>query len=80
MEQKVVRGRYFDGGLVGVDDWSSASAAAPAVEKLATRGKDDIVVHEGRFPDYISLEVSDDEMDQGCDEILPDAQKDHSVE
>ncbi|XP_042036262.1 uncharacterized protein LOC121782469 isoform X2 [Salvia splendens] len=81
MEQKVVRGRYFDGGLVGVDDWSSASASAPPVEKLATRGKDDIVVHEGQYPDYISLEVSDDdEMDQGCDEIPPDAQKDQSVE
>ncbi|KAL1533570.1 hypothetical protein AAHA92_33437 [Salvia divinorum] len=80
IEQKVVRGRYFDGGLVGVDDWSSASAAAAPVEKLATRGKDDIVVHEGQFPDYISLEVSDDETDQGCDEILPDAQKDHVVE
>ncbi|XP_042033155.1 uncharacterized protein LOC121779795 isoform X2 [Salvia splendens] len=83
MEQKVVRGRYFDGGLVGVDDWSSASAsaAAPLVEKLATRGKDDMIMHEGQFPDFISLEVSDDdETDQGCDELQPDAQKDHSVD
>ncbi|XP_042027160.1 zinc finger CCCH domain-containing protein 7-like [Salvia splendens] len=49
---------YFDGGLIGVDDWSSASAAAPSVEKLSTRGKVDIVVYEGQFPDYISLEVA----------------------
>ena len=63
IEQKVVRGRYFDGGLVGVDDWSSASAAVAApVEKLSAKGKDDIVVHEGQFPDYISLEVSDSEL------------------
>ncbi|XP_057795650.1 uncharacterized protein LOC131011817 isoform X2 [Salvia miltiorrhiza] len=84
IEQKVVRGRYFDGGLVGADDWSTA-AAAP-IEKLSSKGKDDIVVHEGQFPDYISLEVSDDETDEAlvlekvCDEILPDAQKDHGVE
>lgn len=75
VEQKVVRGRYFDGGLVGADDWSSAAAAAPPIEKLASKGKDDIVVHQGQFPDYISLEVSDDEADQAlvlekvCDEI-----------
>ncbi|XP_042040443.1 uncharacterized protein LOC121786003 [Salvia splendens] len=62
IEKKVVRGRYFDGGLVGVDDWSSASAP---VEKLSSKGKDDIVVHEGQFPDYISLEVSDNEL---CDD------------
>ncbi|KAL1543777.1 hypothetical protein AAHA92_20709 [Salvia divinorum] len=67
IEQKVVRGRYFDGGLVGVDDWSSASAAS--LEKLSSKGKGDIVVHEGQFPDYISLEVSDNEL---CD--------DHGVE
>ncbi|XP_042026793.1 zinc finger CCCH domain-containing protein 7-like [Salvia splendens] len=42
IEHKVVRGRYFDGGLIGVDDWSSASA----VEKLSTRGKVDIVVYK----------------------------------
>lgn len=49
-------------------------------EKLSVKGKDDIVCHEGKFPDYISLDVSDDEVDrtlvskQVCDDILPDAQ------
>ncbi|KAG8378217.1 hypothetical protein BUALT_Bualt08G0114800 [Buddleja alternifolia] len=53
-QQKIVRGRYFDGGLIG-DDCSVATT-----EKLSAKGKDDIVCHEGDFPDYISLDVSDD--------------------
>lgn len=33
-------------------------------EKLPAKGKDDdIVCNEGKFPDYISLDVSDDEME-----------------
>ncbi|KAH6832144.1 hypothetical protein C2S53_007704 [Perilla frutescens var. hirtella] len=71
-EQKIVRGRYFDGGLIEVADCS----AAPT-EKLSPKGKDDIVVDEGKFPDYISLDVSDDEAEQtekDYDETLPDAQ------
>lgn len=59
-EQKIVRGRYFDGGLVGADE--ECSTAAP--EKISSKGKDNIVVLEGKFPDYISLEVGDDEADQ----------------
>lgn len=59
-EPKIVRGRYFDGGLVGVDDECST---APT-EKLTSKGKDNMVVLEEKFPDYISLEVSDDEADQ----------------
>ncbi|XP_051139200.1 uncharacterized protein LOC127256995 [Andrographis paniculata] len=64
-EQKVVRGRYFDGGLVG-------DCSFPPVEELSTKGTNDIVWHDGKFPDYISLEVSDDEMN-----THPDA---HTVE
>lgn len=59
-EQKIVRGRYFDGGLVGMDDECSTAAT----EKPSSKGKDNIVVLEGKFPDYISLEVGDDEADQ----------------
>ncbi|KAI3464567.1 hypothetical protein Pfo_021230 [Paulownia fortunei] len=74
-EQKIVRGRYFDGGLIGVADCSMVATT----EKLSAKGKDNIVFHEGTFPDYISLDVSDEEVDhtlgskEVCDDILPDA-------
>ncbi|KAL6525035.1 hypothetical protein OROMI_030628 [Orobanche minor] len=58
-EPKMVRGRYFDGGLVGDADVSDAAA-----EAVSTKGKDDLVFDEGNFPEYISLGVDDDEMDQ----------------
>lgn len=71
-EQRIVRGRYFDGGLIEVADCTTAPT-----EKLSSKGKD---AHEGNFPDYISLDVSsDDEADQTLvservsDDILPDA-------
>ncbi|KAL0360284.1 UNVERIFIED_CONTAM: Zinc finger CCCH domain-containing protein 7 [Sesamum radiatum] len=70
-EPKIVRGRYFDGGLIG-----DADCSKDTTEKLSARGKDDTVCHEGRFPDYISLDVSDEEMDhilglrQVCDDIM----------
>lgn len=73
-EQRIVRGRYFDGGLIEVAECTTAPT-----EKLSSKGKDDIIVHEGNFPDYISLDVSDDEADQTLvseklsDDILPDA-------
>ncbi|KAL0438143.1 UNVERIFIED_CONTAM: Zinc finger CCCH domain-containing protein 7 [Sesamum latifolium] len=73
-EPKIVRGRYFDGGLIG-----DADCSMDTTEKLSAKGKDDTVCHEGRFPDYISLDVSDEEMDhildprQVCDDIIQDA-------
>ncbi|KAL3840050.1 hypothetical protein ACJIZ3_024641 [Penstemon smallii] len=57
-EQKSVLGRYFDGGLIGVADCSSMDTS----EKLSAKGKDDIGFSEGKYPDYISLDVSDDEV------------------
>ncbi|KAK4490147.1 hypothetical protein RD792_000804 [Penstemon davidsonii] len=57
-EQKIVRGRYFDGGLIGVPDCEMATS-----EKLSVKGKEDIVLQEGKYPDYISLDVSDDEVE-----------------
>ncbi|KAL3845488.1 hypothetical protein ACJIZ3_002891 [Penstemon smallii] len=57
-EQKIVRGRYFDGGLIDVPDCDMATS-----EKLSVKGKDDIVLQEGKYPDYISLDVSDDEVE-----------------
>ncbi|PIN22021.1 Non-specific serine/threonine protein kinase [Handroanthus impetiginosus] len=75
-EQKIVRGRYFDGGLIGDADCSMATT-----EKPCSKGKDDMVRHVGKYPDYISLDVSDDEemdqtsvLEQVCDDIQPDAQ------
>ncbi|KAL6511992.1 hypothetical protein OROGR_021589 [Orobanche gracilis] len=58
-EPKMVRGRYFDGRLVG-----DADVGDVAYEAVSTKGKDDLVFDEGNFPDYISLGVGDDEMDQ----------------
>ncbi|KAL8059575.1 hypothetical protein ABFX02_03G096800 [Erythranthe guttata] len=55
-QKKIVRGRYFDGGLIGVADCTTP-------EKLSAKGKNDLGCHEGNFPDYISLVVSDDEVD-----------------
>ncbi|KAK4429608.1 Zinc finger CCCH domain-containing protein 7 [Sesamum alatum] len=57
-EPKIVRGRYFDGGLIG-----DADCGMDTTEKLSAKGKDDTVCHEEKFPDYISLDVSDEEMD-----------------
>ncbi|KAK6132250.1 hypothetical protein DH2020_034010 [Rehmannia glutinosa] len=68
-EEKMVRGRYFDGGLPGIADSSMDTS-----EKVSTKGKDDVV---GKFPDYISLDVSDEE--ELCDEILPDAEMDDFI-
>lgn len=74
-ELKIVRGRYFDGGLVALAECSMATT-----DKFSAKGKDDMASHGGKFPDYISLEVSDDETDhssapnQVCNGILPDAQ------
>ncbi|KAL0326121.1 UNVERIFIED_CONTAM: Zinc finger CCCH domain-containing protein 7 [Sesamum radiatum] len=73
-EPKIIRGRYFDGGLIG-----DANCSMDTTEKLSAKGKDDTVCHEGKFPDYISLDVSDEEMDhrldprQVCDDIMQDA-------
>ncbi|XP_020547505.1 uncharacterized protein LOC105180166 [Sesamum indicum] len=73
-EPKIVRGRYFDGGLIG-----DADCCMDTTEKLSAKGKDESVCHEGKFPDYISLDVSDEEMDhilgprQVCDDIMQDA-------
>lgn len=53
----IVRGRYFDGGLVGLAECSEAT-----IEMHSTEGKVD--ADEGKYPDYISLEVSDDEVDE----------------
>ncbi|KAL8485698.1 hypothetical protein ACS0TY_027834 [Phlomoides rotata] len=53
----IVRGRYFDGGLVELAECSEAMT-----EKPSTKGKVDF--DEGKYPDYISLEVSDDEVDE----------------
>ncbi|KAL0314367.1 UNVERIFIED_CONTAM: Zinc finger CCCH domain-containing protein 7 [Sesamum angustifolium] len=73
-EPKIIRGRYFDGGLIG-----DADCSMDTTEKLSAKGKDDTVCHEGKFPDYISLDVSDEEMDhrlhprQVYDDIMQDA-------
>lgn len=55
IEQKIVRGRYFDGGFTDVAECSMATG-----EKLSMKGEDDIVCEEGRYPDYISLDISND--------------------
>ncbi|KZV46818.1 hypothetical protein F511_36911 [Dorcoceras hygrometricum] len=54
-EQKIVRGRYFDGGLIDVAECSMATE-----EKLSAKGEDDIVCEEEKYPDYISLDVCND--------------------
>ncbi|XP_073290068.1 uncharacterized protein [Primulina huaijiensis] len=55
IEQKIVRGRYFDGGLIDVAECSMATG-----EKLSAIVEDDIVCEEGEYPDYISLDISND--------------------
>ncbi|XP_073143376.1 uncharacterized protein [Henckelia pumila] len=55
-EQRIVRGRYFDGGLIDAAECSMASG-----EKLSAKGEDDMVFEEGTYPDYISLDISNDD-------------------
>ncbi|XP_073052767.1 uncharacterized protein [Primulina eburnea] len=55
-EQKIVRGRYFDGGLIDAAECSMATGEKPPAE-----GEDDIVCEEGKYPDYISLDISNDD-------------------
>ncbi|XP_075512377.1 zinc finger CCCH domain-containing protein 7-like [Primulina tabacum] len=55
IEQKIVRGQYFDGGLIDVAECSMATG-----DKLFETGEDDIVCEEGEYPDYISLDISND--------------------
>lgn len=55
----VVKGRYFDGGLVGLAEECNE---ATTTEKHSAKGK--VGVDEGKYPDYISLEVSDDDVDE----------------
>ncbi|KAL3641212.1 hypothetical protein CASFOL_016180 [Castilleja foliolosa] len=54
VEPKIVKGRYFDGGLIGDVDVSDTSKKV-----VSAKGNGD--VRDGKFPDYISLDVSDEE-------------------
>ncbi|GFQ01666.1 zinc finger CCCH domain-containing protein 7 [Phtheirospermum japonicum] len=67
IEQKIVKGRYFDGGLIGDADVSDTST-----EVVSAKGNDDVVSHAGKFPDYISLDVSDEEDSDDMDDMVSD--------
>ncbi|GER49146.1 zinc finger CCCH domain-containing protein 7 [Striga asiatica] len=74
IEQKTLKGRYFDGGLIG-----KADSTDILTERAPANGKDEMVLNGKKYPDYISLDVDDDdddddEMDQAwdSDEQMPD--------
>ncbi|GAB4844124.1 hypothetical protein Ancab_037431 [Ancistrocladus abbreviatus] len=57
-EQKNARGRYFGSGLLSTEPETSISG------KLIPQKNDDIFLQEGRFADYISLDMSDEEAEE----------------